>query len=71
VQAIMGSAPDVLVPSDRDIPRHVNEGRPIVGARPRSDAAQAFRSLARTILDDTSTNGNGHKPRRRFGRRKG
>ena len=38
--------PDVLVPSDREIPRSVNEGTPIVAARERSDAAKAFRELA-------------------------
>ena len=29
VATIVGRAPDVLVPSDRDIPRSVNEGSPI------------------------------------------
>ncbi len=46
VIAIVGRAPDVLVPSDRDIPRSVNEGRPITRAKPRSEAARAFQSLA-------------------------
>jgi pilus assembly protein CpaE len=46
VEAIMGRAPDVLVPSNRDIPRSVNEGVPIVVASERSEAARAFRSLA-------------------------
>ena len=30
VASIIGRKPDVLVPSDRDIPRSVNEGKPIV-----------------------------------------
>ena len=30
VKAILGRAPDVLVPSDRDIPRSVTEGVPII-----------------------------------------
>ncbi len=37
---------DVLVPSDREIPRSVNEGVPIVTSQPQSDAAVAFRQLA-------------------------
>ena len=35
-----------MVPSDREIPRAVNEGVPIVLARPESDASAAFRDLA-------------------------
>jgi pilus assembly protein CpaE len=46
VSAIMGRGPDFLVPSDREIPRSVNEGTPIVAARERSAAAKAFRDLA-------------------------
>jgi pilus assembly protein CpaE len=46
VSAIIGRAPDVLVPSDREIPRSVNEGTPIVASRERSDAAKAFLKLA-------------------------
>jgi pilus assembly protein CpaE len=47
VVAILGRAPDVTVPSDRDVPRTVNEGRPIVLAKEKSEAAKAFRTLAR------------------------
>ncbi len=46
VSAIIGRNPDVLVPSDREIPRSVNEGLPIVASRERSEAAKAFRDLA-------------------------
>jgi pilus assembly protein CpaE len=46
VTAVLGRAPDVLVPSHRDIVRSVNEGAPIVLSRPRSDAARAFTALA-------------------------
>jgi pilus assembly protein CpaE len=46
VTAIIGRTPDVLVPSDREIPRSVNEGTPIVASRERSEAARAFRQLA-------------------------
>ena len=43
---VLGREPDVLVPSDREIPRSVNEGVPIVTSQPQSDAAVAFRQLA-------------------------
>jgi pilus assembly protein CpaE len=46
VTAVLGRAPDVLVPSHRDVVRSVNEGSPIVQSRPRTDAARAFRTLA-------------------------
>jgi pilus assembly protein CpaE len=46
VSAIIGRKPDILVPSDREIPRSVNEGMPIVASRERSDAAKAFVALA-------------------------
>jgi pilus assembly protein CpaE len=46
VSTIIGRNPDVLVPSDREIPRSVNEGTPIVAARERSEAARAFHRLA-------------------------
>lgn len=46
VTAVIGRVPDVLVPSEREIPRSINEGRPIVLSNARSDAARAFRALA-------------------------
>src|SRR6476660_5088547 len=46
VSTIVGRAPDVSVPSDREIPRSVNEGTPIVASKPQSGAAKAFRGLA-------------------------
>src|SRR5262249_2784654 len=46
VAAIIGRRPDIYVPSDREIPRTVNEGTPIVAARERSDAAKSFQQLA-------------------------
>jgi pilus assembly protein CpaE len=46
VSTIVGRSPDVLIPSDREIPRSVNEGTPIVAAKPQSGAAKAFRTLA-------------------------
>lgn len=49
VTTIVGREPDILVPSDREIPRAVNEGIPIVSAKSNSEAAKSFRALA-TIL---------------------
>jgi pilus assembly protein CpaE len=46
VVAILGRPPDVLIPSQREIPRSITEGNPIVSSQPRSPAAKAFRSLA-------------------------
>jgi pilus assembly protein CpaE len=46
VSTIVGRAPDVSIPSDREIPRSINEGTPIVAARQQSGAAKAFRDLA-------------------------
>jgi pilus assembly protein CpaE len=62
VGVILGRIPDVLIPSDREIPRAVNEGTPIVHARRRSEAAKAFRSLA-TMVE--------HKPAADTGSRRG
>jgi len=45
VEAVLGRTPDVLIPSDREIPRTVNEGIPIVVARPQSEPAEAFGRL--------------------------
>jgi pilus assembly protein CpaE len=59
VTAIVGRVPDVLVPSDRDIPRMLSEGVPIVSGKARSEAAEAFQSLARLYCaPDSSTNGS-------------
>src|ERR687883_392335 len=55
VAAIVGRAPDVFVPSDRDIPKSLTDGLPIVLAEERSEAAQAFRSLAARYV--SSANG--------------
>jgi pilus assembly protein CpaE len=67
VLSIIGRKPDVLVPSDRDIPRSVNQGTPIVMAKSRSDAAKAFRSLA-ALYEVRDGSKNGH--RRRWGRKR-
>ena len=69
VVAIVGRTPDVFVPSDRDIPRSINEGAPIVLAKDKSEAARAFRSLAGMydFRGDPGTNGKRHLFRRKKG----
>jgi pilus assembly protein CpaE len=54
VQSILGRAPDILVPSDRDIPRSVTEGVPIITSSPRSDAAKAYLQLAKGYASETA-----------------
>jgi len=71
VVAIMGRTPDVLVPSDRNITRSVNQGEPIALMQARSEAARAFSGLADLYLaDQRQVRGNGVPRRRRtlFGR---
>jgi pilus assembly protein CpaE len=65
VLAIVGKQPDVLVPSDRDIPRSVNDGTPITGSKPSSRAAAAFRQLADSYMraaEPIAASRNGSKP---------
>jgi len=62
VKDIVGRNPDVLVPSDRDIPRVLTEGTPIVMANPRSEAARSFAALADLFI--VSENGDGKKNKR-------
>ena len=52
VVTVLGREPDVFVPSDREIPRTINEGTPIIMAKPQSEAADAFRGLARILMGD-------------------
>jgi pilus assembly protein CpaE len=52
VKAILGQAPDVLVPSHRDIPRTITNGFQIVSVQPRSGAAKSFRKLAQMYAQE-------------------
>jgi MinD-like ATPase involved in chromosome partitioning or flagellar assembly len=61
----MGRTPDVLVPSDRNITRSVNQGEPIALLHRRSDAARAFSALAGLYTADERSEGDGSSPRRR------
>jgi len=81
VEAVLGRTPDVFIPSDREIPRTVNEGIPIVVARPQSEPAVAFGSLADLVMGETASgeeptplaaaaaSGAGGGKRRLFGRK--
>jgi pilus assembly protein CpaE len=60
VVAVLGRNPDVMVPSDREVARSVNEGTPVVLSRERSDAASAFRQLAAYYDPTSPASQNGH-----------
>lgn len=73
VTTVLGRTPEVLVPSDREIPRTVNDGTPIIIALPRSEPAEALRSLAafyhEATPEETEAAAAGSRGRRVFGRR--
>jgi pilus assembly protein CpaE len=52
VEQLLGRVPDVLVPSDRAIPRAITAGKTIVEQEPRSGAGQAFSTLAKHFLSE-------------------
>jgi pilus assembly protein CpaE len=51
VYSLLRKTPDVLVPSDRSIPRALTVGETIYEADPKSGAGRAFLSLANRYLD--------------------
>lgn len=69
VVGILGRAPDVLIPSQRDVVRWVNAGEPIVLASKRSEPAKAFRALAELAAADRAPAGSSKGGRRRRPRR--
>ncbi len=77
VEAVLGRAPDILIPSDREIPRTVNEGIPIVIARPQSEPAEAYGQLAELLAAPeagqeplvAAAAGGSRSKRRLFGRK--
>ena len=48
VRAVTGRAPDVQIPSSKDVPRAVNAARPVVTAHPTSHVGRALKGLAKT-----------------------
>jgi pilus assembly protein CpaE len=69
VVAILGRAPDVLIPSQRDVVRWLNAGEPIVLASKRSEPAKAFRALADLAATDRVPVETSNGRRRRLLRR--
>jgi pilus assembly protein CpaE len=51
VRRLLDREPDVLVPSDRAIPRAITSGKVIVDAEPKSGAARAFGLLADRFVE--------------------
>jgi pilus assembly protein CpaE len=54
VEELLGRAPDLLVGSDRAIPRALTNGQPIVVAEPKSKAARSYGLLAERYLSATA-----------------
>jgi pilus assembly protein CpaE len=50
VMRIVGRRPEIRVPSDVESTRSVNDGRPIVLSRPKSEAGQSFQRLAEAFM---------------------
>jgi pilus assembly protein CpaE len=50
VERIVGRKPEIRVPSDVEVTRSVNDGRPIVLSRPKAEASSSFRRLADVFL---------------------
>lgn len=65
VVAIVGRAPDMLVPSDRNVTRSVNQGEPIALLHRRSDAARSFHALAGMYIAEQEPVGTASRKRRR------
>jgi pilus assembly protein CpaE len=63
VEAIVARVPDILVPSDRDIPRSFNEGVPIVSSKSKSEAARAFVALAALYVGNVDSANGTHRRR--------
>ena len=54
VVTVLGREPRIFIPSDREIPRAVNEGVPVTISRPQSYAAASFHELAGLFTSDTT-----------------
>jgi len=52
VADVLGRAPDVMVPSQREVVRWINAGEPIVLGSRKSEPAKAFRALAELYASD-------------------
>jgi pilus assembly protein CpaE len=65
VTTLLGRAPDVRVPSHRDITRSVNEAHPIVLSGGNAEARKAFKSLAASYTRDAPTEPSASRPKRK------
>jgi pilus assembly protein CpaE len=65
-EAITERSADILVPSDREIARSVNEARPVVLSHPRSPASRSLRSLADAYLQTSGPIASRRRSRRFF-----
>jgi pilus assembly protein CpaE len=69
VEDLLGRTPDLMVGSDRAIPRALTSGQPIVVAEPKSKAARSYGLLAERYLlatarpAEAASNGNGRRRR--------
>jgi pilus assembly protein CpaE len=52
---LLGRVPDVLIPSDREVTRSINDGIPVVLGSKRSDASKALTALAELFVFNPST----------------
>jgi pilus assembly protein CpaE len=64
VVAVLGRAPDIVIPSQRDVVRSINAGEPIVLSSRRSEPAKAFRALADLFAADREPQAAGGRGRR-------
>jgi pilus assembly protein CpaE len=71
VVSVLGRAPDILIPSSRDLTRSVNQGDPIVLSQKRSEAARAFNALAMLFAPPPKSPRRGGRNRIRLGRSRG
>jgi len=63
VEAVFGRVPEVMIPSDRDIPISVNDGTPIVIRDERSEAARAFEKLAERYMEEEEAKAPAEAPK--------
>jgi pilus assembly protein CpaE len=73
VIAILGRAPDIMIPSERMIPRSISEGIPLIVTQKRSPATKAYLELAQRFLaepPEEHTNGSGPAADKSHSRRK-
>lgn len=73
VTKLLGQAPDVRVPSHRDITRSVNEATPVVLSGSNAETKRAFQTLATSYMEDSNPEPGAEATttrRRRVGRRR-